>query len=464
MAKILLADDDDYFRTALKAVIKGLGHEVTEVGDGKGAQHILGLQSFDLLISDIRMPSLNGIQLLQWTKSNMKVPVILITGFSEILETKMAGELGADDFLLKPFRTEDIKKAITRLTDHDAPKAEPEEDLDDRYAKIPIDDFISGSKINFNIYIRISSARYVRIAYQGQDIVIERIKSYKAKGVKHLHLAREDFSKYVNFNLQLAQKLRDCRQISPEKKRNFLRYSGEVILEHVFVEGVNREEFEVAKEFVQTMLGILQDHDEALALLDALNDHADFLYAHCLGVSLYASLIARSMNWTSTPVQFKISLAGLMHDIGLKEIARPILEKQRAAMSQEERSIYETHPVRSMELLSQIQGIPDEIVQIASHHHENCIGSGYPHKLSRNKIHPLSRLIAIADVFCEYAIRSPDRPNLPAIEVIQKMTQVHESVLDPECFSAFKRTFEFDELAEITSKSARRGHCGGTIS
>jgi putative nucleotidyltransferase with HDIG domain len=450
VARILLADDDDYYRSALKGVLQSLGHEVVEAGDGRGAQHILAIQEFDLLISDIRMPHFSGVDLLQWAKAETRLPVILITGFSHIDETRRATELGADGFLLKPFKAEEIQALISGLAQKDeiAPSAKAE--VDALYCKVPLDDFVTGSKIFFSIYVRISSRLYVKIAHQGQDVSLDRIESYKQKGVRFLYLTREDFAKYVKFSLHLLKKVGAAPQLPAEKKREFLRYTSEIVLEQLFVEGADREEFDVAKDLVQTTLSLLQDQDQALVLLETLNRHADFLYAHSLAVSLYSSMIARAMRWTSTPVQFKISLAGLLHDVGMKEIPRPVLERPRISMTQEERSQYETHAQRGRDLLGQLSNIPEEIIQIASQHHENCDGTGYPRLLSRAKIHPMARLIAVADVFCEYALKTPYQEAMTATQAVQQMELNYPTALDAEYFSALKKACGFDRLAMVT--------------
>lgn len=441
MARILLVDDDLFYRGALRNSLRLGGHDVVEAENGAEAQRTLKGGRFDLVITDIRMPEVNGIELLQWIKKERPLPVILITGFSELLETRKAAELGADEFLLKPFKAADIEASIAKVLSGNARDPKYDADLDGLYSKIPLEDFISGSRICFDIYLRITEKRYLKIAYGGEDLSVERIRSYKRKGLKHLFLTRADFAKYVGFNLSLAKRVGATSSVSDEKRRNFLRHSSEVILEQLFLEGADTEEFNDAREFAESTLTILQDNDEAFAMLEALNHHADFVYAQSLGVSVYGIMVAKALKWTSTPTLFRVSLSGLLHDLGLKEVDRAIIDKPRSTLSAEERAVYETHPIRAMELLNQIRGIPADVILVAYQHHENWVGFGYPQKLPRGKTHPLARLVHIVDLFCDCVVESPGNPRLSAEAAIKQMSQFYESSLDPAPFAALKFVF-----------------------
>ena len=87
MNRILLVDDDEIFRKALQKNLENLGFEVNPAQNGKEAVEVLQRTTFDLVISDIRMPEMDGIELTKYIKANLKLPIILITGFAEILET-----------------------------------------------------------------------------------------------------------------------------------------------------------------------------------------------------------------------------------------------------------------------------------------------------------------------------------------------------------------------------------------
>lgn len=114
MKKILLVEDDNYFRAAVKSIV-GKKYEIIEAENGKVARDLIPTSNPDLIISDIQMPHLSGVELLEWVKTHKPTPVILMTGFSHILETQQAHALGADDFLPKPFREEELLEKIRKI-------------------------------------------------------------------------------------------------------------------------------------------------------------------------------------------------------------------------------------------------------------------------------------------------------------------------------------------------------------
>ena len=443
MAKILIVEDDDTFREILKVTVGKEGHDVEGASDGKSAQYILSVKSFDAVLSDVRMPQMSGVDLLKWIKEHYSIPVILMTGFSEILETTKAAELGADGFLPKPFTLDDLNDSLNKCLKQ-KPQGSTEESQDEGFYKISIEDFISGREIPYTIYLKLPQNRFVKIAYRGEDVSLDRIRTYKSKGVNFLYLSKEDFARYIGLTLRISNALKGNSAISSDKKKTFLRHAGEVLLEKVYVDGVDRALFENSRSYVQTTLSILSEGDDLRGLLEALNQHADYLYAHALGVSIYGVMLAQQMKWNSTPTIFKVSMSGLYHDIGKKEIDRLILDKKRVQMHQSERAEFETHPQRGMEILGGVGGVPEEVVQVALQHHETNAGLGYPKGISKAKISPLSKLVSVANVFCEYAIANPQSHGMSAHDAIAQMQQFRLDSLDPEFFGALKILFKFN--------------------
>ncbi len=106
---ILLVDDDQEFRKAMKKMFERSGYSVTLAADGQEALNILSEETFDLIISDLRMPNLNGMQLMEeLKKKGVKIPVIFITAFGEVESYMDLMNLGAFEYINKPVKGQEI--------------------------------------------------------------------------------------------------------------------------------------------------------------------------------------------------------------------------------------------------------------------------------------------------------------------------------------------------------------------
>lgn len=307
MKRILLVEDNETFRAALKSILNKR-YDVMEAGDGRQAREMISSFPIDLVISDIQMPHFDGVELLEWIKANHPTPVILMTGFSHILETKKAHELGADDFLAKPFKEEELKEKISRILKEEQPQAPVAApgDLDKEFCKIPIEDFISEKQADYAVFIRMPNAKYIKIAHQGGKLPPEKVASFKEKGVNHLYIRQEDFGRLVGFTTMISKAVATSSQVNKEKKVRFMHYTGELIAQQAFVRGTDEALFRNAKDFLTTSLDLMTEEEENFALLGLLSGHTDFLYAHALGVSVFSVMIARQMGWKSPQTLFKI--------------------------------------------------------------------------------------------------------------------------------------------------------------
>ncbi|MCB2184205.1 MAG: response regulator [Desulfobulbaceae bacterium] len=113
--RILIVDDDNMLRGLLSAQLKKMGMSVTSAVDGRDACQKIEKGIYDLVMSDIQMPHMDGISLLKWIKKRPAGPeVILITGCRDMDKVVQALRSGAFDFLHKPVEYEDIKEAVSR--------------------------------------------------------------------------------------------------------------------------------------------------------------------------------------------------------------------------------------------------------------------------------------------------------------------------------------------------------------
>lgn len=439
---VLIVDDENAFAETLAAILRDRGLSVRVASGGAAAKSILSLEKFDLIISDIRMPGLNGIELLHYVKRETNTPVALMTGFSEITEAKEAFEMGAVGFLPKPFKRDELLELVEKVVGAPATAPAPALPRDDSFVGLRIEDFISGREILFDIYIRLSAEKYIKVAAGGDSIDIERTLKFKEKGITHLYLTKEDFRKYVGFASNLVQKVVESKVIEGPRKLQYLTQTSATLLKEMYHESIDESAYSAASELVLVTVGVLGEQDEALSLLDALEKHSDYLYKHSIAVSLYSVLIAKAYGWNSPRTVVRLGICGFMHDIGKKEIPAEILQKSRIQLNADEIRLLETHARRGMEILSKLPGIPEEVPLVALQHHENNLASGYPSHLSKNKIMPISRLVALANAFCELILKGPGYEGMSPENALQVIALNHQGMYDEDYIKALHGLFK----------------------
>lgn len=117
MSSILIIDDELSMREFLKILLEKDGHGVEVASNGPDALQLVQNHDFDLVISDIRMPGMSGLDLLaELKKINGDLPVIMITAFASPDDAVTAMKNGAYDYITKPFKVEEIKKVIKSAT------------------------------------------------------------------------------------------------------------------------------------------------------------------------------------------------------------------------------------------------------------------------------------------------------------------------------------------------------------
>lgn len=115
--KVLLIDDDRLVVKSLKMLLEQAGYIVDTVESGQEALTLIEQSSFDLIISDIKMPEMNGVETARsienhFAKIGKSVPIIFITGYPGEKITEEAQELKPADFIYKPFDSKDFLNAV----------------------------------------------------------------------------------------------------------------------------------------------------------------------------------------------------------------------------------------------------------------------------------------------------------------------------------------------------------------
>lgn len=124
--KILIVDDEQSMRDVLGILLKKEGYDVTECNGGVSALRTLQKDVFDLVITDLRMPEVGGIEVLRSAKSvNPSCEVVVITAFGTAESAVEAMKLGAHDYLSKPFQVEDVRRVVKDALKHERADSRP---------------------------------------------------------------------------------------------------------------------------------------------------------------------------------------------------------------------------------------------------------------------------------------------------------------------------------------------------
>lgn len=115
---VLVIEDDDTMRAALKRILESDGLDVRSAADGTQLGEALGDVPVDLILLDVGLPWINGLELAKLLKEHealKDIPLVFISGKTSEFDIKRGFEAGADDYIKKPFEIEKVKKAVRTL-------------------------------------------------------------------------------------------------------------------------------------------------------------------------------------------------------------------------------------------------------------------------------------------------------------------------------------------------------------
>ena len=123
---VLIVEDDDVARTKLAGYLETAGHRVSEAVDGQGLRQVLVHDPVDLVLLDINLPGEDGLDLTRFIRARYDVGIILVTGRTDDVDRIVGLEIGADDYVTKPFNPRELLarvKTLLRRTKAYAPPA-----------------------------------------------------------------------------------------------------------------------------------------------------------------------------------------------------------------------------------------------------------------------------------------------------------------------------------------------------
>ena len=127
-ARILLVDDEQSIQELLSFPLRQDGYEVVQASDGREGLERFRESTFDLVVLDVMMPRMDGFELCQRLRARSTVPIIMLTAKSEEIDKIVGLEIGADDYITKPFSVREFRSRVKALLRRSSLASEPGED------------------------------------------------------------------------------------------------------------------------------------------------------------------------------------------------------------------------------------------------------------------------------------------------------------------------------------------------
>lgn len=188
---------------------------------------------------------------------------------------------------------------------------------------------------------------------------------------------------------------------------------------------------------VEDVVYTLAERNNVLLYLNDIDYTSDYLFMHSVNVGLFSIVIGMAMNVPHDDLCL-LGMGGFLHDFGKTAISPELIDKQSKLTLSEFNEIKE-HASLGYRMLKKDDQLDYRIMFMALQHHERCNGSGYPWGIEKDKIHPLARIVAVADVYDALTTDRVYRSRLSSFAATQIINEGDRIHFDSDVIAAFNK-------------------------
>ena len=484
-ARILVVDDERVIREILAEFLTLEGFSVHTVEDGEKALTELRLHPYDLLITDLKMPRLSGLQLLEKIEQErLGVLTVLMTGFGTVETAIEAMKKGAYDYLLKPFKVEEVIHTVERALYRQRLQAENIR-LREALTIYKVSEAIALSAdlehmLDVVLHAAVDEVKADVATLHLRDprsgVYEERVKVIAADGVARTGLptpavaamteqftagspilvhggkaskyftegtAPAELSSFVAVPLNVRGEMIGVLNVFSftsgkkfdEGHRKMLAVlasrAASAISNAELVDDLRASNADLSKAnlsleemFQQTVAGFAQ----------ALEESDLYTRGHSERVAVYSEILARGLTLPDAEIR-RIVQAGVMHDVGKIGVRYDMLNKP-GKLTPEEVAVFRQHPEKGKRILEPVPCLHG-LIDGCWCHHEWWDGGGYPRGLRGHDIPLVGRIVAIADAYDAMTSDRAYRRALPHDVATGEIERCAGTQFDPELAEAF---------------------------
>src|SRR3989337_2422275 len=215
-------------------------------------------------------------------------------------------------------------------------------------------------------------------------------------------------------------------------------------------------EVKAVKEQVGDMVDSVFRNRDALLCLTNLKDYDDYTFMHCVNIGILAVSFGRHLGMKKKQLE-NIGFGGILHDIGKTMIPESILNKP-GKYTEEEYEIMKRHVNLGAELLRKHDHIPEDAMLVALQHHERFNGTGYPNRLSGDKISLAGQIASIADVYDALTYDRVYHKAASCHSTVKMMYEWGDTIFDKALIEMFVQCIGIYPLSSVVELNT--GQCG----
>jgi response regulator RpfG family c-di-GMP phosphodiesterase len=439
--RILIVDDSAVFRMSMKKILGSMNAEIILAEDGQEGLDLALQEEFDIVVSDIDMPKINGIELcrtLKKTATTQGTPVVMVSTFDSDGDVDKGFQAGASAYISKY----EIESRLLKTVESVLSKSKFKGDrlvmvVDD--SKVVLRIVEKGlAEAGFRVITAENGKKALNLLDTIQpDLILIDIGMPDINGF--------DFCGAVHTNPDLSSI--PIIAMSSKTDRGYMKRMMQNGASAYLCKPFNIDELVILVEkMLSDQFHMLLMERERLdsernlmiasitSLITALEARDNYTKGHSEAVGKIVSGMLRMDGGSAMEIE-TVTIGGRLHDIGKIGVRDEILLKP-GRLTKEEFAHIKKHPVIGANIIKSIPSFSD-VIPIVLSHHERLDGKGYPQGLKGDKIHLWARMAAVADTYHSLTSDRPYRKGMVQGKALQIIEDASGTQLCPDCVGLF---------------------------
>ncbi len=213
--KVMLVDDDDNVRKVVERLVKKEGYDFCYAADGQAALELFAQEDPDIIILDVMLPEIDGFEVCQRIRKESTIPIILLSAKSDIVDKSVGYNMGADDYITKPFSPAEMSLRIKAILRRDILRREGEESPDNKDTIVVGDLIIDGK--GFEVTVKGDKAELTSKEFELLWFMAKHPGQVFTREQLFDNLWEERYLEYTNTITVFVRKIRE--KIEPDPSR-----------------------------------------------------------------------------------------------------------------------------------------------------------------------------------------------------------------------------------------------------